>query len=594
MPHEKLTSYIKHYIKKDKTNSALMLTGDWGTGKSYYIKNNLIPDLKKENYNIILVSLYDLKTTSEISKNIYIELRLKKFQPKNEALATGEYVAKTIFKGVSGVFGFDLNMSESSIKKLYKTVNLSNKLIILDDVERSQINILDLLGYVNSLVEQDNVKVLMIVNEKEFIHYKEITEKIKNDNNPYDSNTHSIREYTEDTIEYLKAKEKTVFDTILYKNDFKPAIKHIIEKYDNSIILKFSNDVDVSEIYSIMKFYNNFNLRSFIFACQKTVDIFEKVHDNKDYDFYKCIFFGILIYSLKIKSGKIINWTDEENYSITLGNEKYPLFRFCFNYIQEQEFDNSLVLPAKLAYENRKLYAKNKSRNDKDLLTLFYYHIHYENEIKQAVQSISKRLDDPNDISFYDYGAIGIYLIIIKNILQINIDDIKSKLINNLKGRGHQLKIEEIFQVAMPNDDDSMMREYEILHNSMVSSLKENLSIFPDFNYLPEQVNKLYTEIIKSNNFIANGSFIQYFDIKKLADLFFKCNPEQKDKIRGIFLSVYRITNIKNFLGNDAYYIEKLKKLIEEDIKKCEDDKIQKLQYNFFIQNLDDILTNLL
>ncbi len=33
MTNEELNSYILHYLTKDKTNSAIMLTGDWGTGK---------------------------------------------------------------------------------------------------------------------------------------------------------------------------------------------------------------------------------------------------------------------------------------------------------------------------------------------------------------------------------------------------------------------------------------------------------------------------------------------------------------------------------------------------------------------------------
>lgn len=40
MTNEELNSYILHYLTKDKTNSAIMLTGDWGTGKSYYIQHS--------------------------------------------------------------------------------------------------------------------------------------------------------------------------------------------------------------------------------------------------------------------------------------------------------------------------------------------------------------------------------------------------------------------------------------------------------------------------------------------------------------------------------------------------------------------------
>lgn len=38
MDFEQLNNTIKNYLDNDKTNSAIMLTGEWGSGKSYYIK----------------------------------------------------------------------------------------------------------------------------------------------------------------------------------------------------------------------------------------------------------------------------------------------------------------------------------------------------------------------------------------------------------------------------------------------------------------------------------------------------------------------------------------------------------------------------
>lgn len=37
MDFEQLNNTIKNYLDNDKTNSAIMLTGEWGSGKSYYI-----------------------------------------------------------------------------------------------------------------------------------------------------------------------------------------------------------------------------------------------------------------------------------------------------------------------------------------------------------------------------------------------------------------------------------------------------------------------------------------------------------------------------------------------------------------------------
>ena len=168
MDNGELTEYIKHYLEKDKTRSAIMLTGGWGTGKSYYIQNELTPALQREKANeCITISLYGLRSVSEISKSIYLELRAKFLQSRNETTATGRLIAKTIVKGLINRFGINLSTSQDEMQKLYESIDLSGKLIILEDVERSQIDILELFGYVNNLVERDGVKLLLVVNEDE-------------------------------------------------------------------------------------------------------------------------------------------------------------------------------------------------------------------------------------------------------------------------------------------------------------------------------------------------------------------------------------------------------------------------------------------
>ena len=109
MTNKELSSYIKHYVEKDKTKSAIMLTGEWGTGKSHYIKNELIPFLAENGgHKSILVSLYGLSGISEISKSIYLEARLGVLNAKSEGIAAGKLGVTTVIKGVSSFFGIEL------------------------------------------------------------------------------------------------------------------------------------------------------------------------------------------------------------------------------------------------------------------------------------------------------------------------------------------------------------------------------------------------------------------------------------------------------------------------------------------------------
>ena len=48
MTVDELNCYIKHYLEEDKTKTAIMLTGEWGSGKTYYVENVLVPFLQEQ------------------------------------------------------------------------------------------------------------------------------------------------------------------------------------------------------------------------------------------------------------------------------------------------------------------------------------------------------------------------------------------------------------------------------------------------------------------------------------------------------------------------------------------------------------------
>ena len=66
-------------------------------------------------------------------------------------------------------------------------------------------------------------------------------------------------------------------------------------------------------------------------------------------------------------------------------------------------------------------------------------------KVLNAVQSVTRRLENISDISFYDYRAIAVYLIMMKDTLEFDIEEAKKRLIGNLEGRGDKLKITNIF-----------------------------------------------------------------------------------------------------------------------------------------------------
>ena len=604
MTYQDLNQYILHYLTEDKTKSAIMLTAPWGSGKSFYIQNELKPFLEKEengSHKCLVVSLYGLKELSEISKALYLESRAKFLNNNSEKMEAGKLATKTILKGVTSFLGIDLSHSDEDMQKLFESIDLSGKLIILEDLERSGIDILEVLGYVNNLVEQDGVKVLLVANEEAIKQYKPLTTTTEDQQNVvelmYKATDNNDREFTETAKKYLEIKEKTISDTIQFEEDYSMAISDIIHLFDDEIVNRFANDSNIKDILNVMKSCETFNLRSFIFACQKLSDIFKKL-DKKylsDDNFVKAIFFGTLFFVLRQRNGKDEKWGQEKYFSVELGNEKAPLFKFCYDYITRQIERLDEVEDAYQSYLELMLYDSNRSNGDSDINTLQTYYIQTESNVLNALQSIEKRLENPEDISFYQYGTIAVYSILIKSLLGYDIDKIKKHLIENLKGKGNKLQLEQIFTTIMGDECTAEQKEeYESLRKEMAKSLKICGETIPEFDYLPEQSNLFCDSIIKNESrFYIQKSFAAQFDMKRLSEMFKGCTAKQKQNIRGAFVGMYQVGNIRDFLMNDKESIELLLDYIKSDRAGDIGDAIQKLQYDWFIKNLIKIVRKL-
>ena len=334
------------------------------------------------------------------------------------------------------------------------------------------------------------------------------------------------------------------------------------------------------------------NLRSVIYACQKTADIFECITGAEGYseDFLTTIFYGVVFFSLRLHAGSKIKWDGLEQYSLELGSSSHPLFRFCFDYIIEQRLETASIVKAAEAFKVFRLYDRNKSLSDPDLQTLNSYYLHTEVEVQQAVQSITQRLHNPEDISFCDYGTIATALIAVKYNLGIEIEAAKELLVNNLRGRNEKLREEELFWYTLSESEEAAQEEYATLRESMIKALNESHGVIPDFDYLPEQATVFKNYVFdNSGKFYSKHGFAKYLDINRLVDMFSKCTPAQMHEVRSAFHSIYRITNVREFFLEDLPAISTLLKEIEQTWERSDVDRVQSMHYKWFIDNLAEI-----
>ena len=590
MTNSELNEYILHYLKEDRTKSAIMLTADWGTGKSYYIQNELIPFLGKEengSYSCVVVSLYGLKSVEEISKSLYLESRMK-FLPKgSEGYATGKFAVKTVVKGITSFLGVDLSKTEEELQELYQSVDLSGKLIILEDIERSGINILEVLGYINNLVEQDEVKVLLVVNEDEILKYHD------SEPDKY-GQTHKIPD--ENTVIYLETKEKTVGDTISYFGDIKTAISNLILSFGNEILNRFSVEGQINDIITMMTLRDNFNLRTFLFACQKVSDIYNKLGIIED-ETAQTIFFSVLSLAMQIKSGYFPNWEGSDSISIELGFGNFPLYRFCYDYIRWQEFDVNKVQEAFEAHKKLKLYDPHgESIQDKDLGAIFYYYEHSEEEVLASLKNIESRLDNSEDIPIYCYSKLAYSLVACHTILGFDYSSCKSKMVSNMQQHGKEIDSDLLFLNRFEFEDETEKREFTDFSQALRDAVGVSTHTAFDFSYKPDDIHSFYIYITRNKGKVTAGhAFISKFNLDRLFDMIFVCNPNQLHDWRGVLWAVYRNSTRADFLETDRIFMEELINKLSSRLSEGKSgmDRIVLFQIDLLVKNLQKFIEQL-
>lgn len=184
-----ITDIILKYIDEEIYSYAIMIDGEWGCGKTYYIKECLIGAIEAhENQKIlnnqeykarqvIYISLYGMKSIDEISKQVFIKSYLSKAENATGLGKAGVKVVGTVlptlFDVINSKIGTSLSVDNVS-DSIEKFLPARDKILIFDDLERCDCPINEILGYINSFVEQDGLKVILVANQKEIGrgHYK--------------------------------------------------------------------------------------------------------------------------------------------------------------------------------------------------------------------------------------------------------------------------------------------------------------------------------------------------------------------------------------------------------------------------------------
>jgi hypothetical protein len=199
-PNYHIYEFLNYYAHLPHAPSyAVMLSGEWGIGKTYLIKK-VMTGLEHEDVKSIYVSLYGLTSSDQIADAIFRSI-YPLLDKKGVAIAGAVGKAVMKYVNISPDFKSDDFLSHSN-----------ERLYIFDDLERTSMPLPEALGYINALVEHDACKVVVISNEKVLLDdeangYQIVKEKLFGRTLVVKSSFHDALEYFVSNIPSNGAKE---------------------------------------------------------------------------------------------------------------------------------------------------------------------------------------------------------------------------------------------------------------------------------------------------------------------------------------------------------------------------------------------------
>ena len=588
--NDKLINIVTDYLLEDRYTQAILIDGKWGTGKTFFVKEKLIPTLKNDSSlkytNIYYLSLYDIKDLNELTNKIYLTLFenffKNKFGEKRGKNITNKLnlFSKAINIGLnalnnSNILGF--NITKDDLPKFEDLIDLKNISLFLDDVERCKIDINELLSFINTLTEQNNIKVILIANEEEINHiqyYNNLPEKymlalnkkINFDKLSTDDNTKKEKldkEQLTERIHYLfsakdlyaKTKEKTIMLTINYNPNFEDLYDTIVEKYCRNEQLQKRLLKYKSTILDIFKQKKHTNIRTLIFgiiSLEKLYPILTSIsYTPRKYlnkEIYNCLKSTFTL-AIKIKS-KHINNLNYDNITDSQYIDNSFIFEFMlYHHLDENKIKENLIYKIKhknLAFNKLQYYSYLKSDEE-----VYFYLKQLYNELTSSIYPIK------------EYPSIISRLLKLKSIgFTIDLKIYQNCMIDKIDS-------EENISFDILENFNKNARIYNITSNTYIKNLKK--SILNKLTYLPQAffLNKWDNDIITyfkehQHIFYLFKEFLSLINIDMIIKKLIKADKNEVSNFSTVLYIFYHIDNANEYFTNDLdsinYLLNKLRK----------------------------------
>lgn len=290
---KELLTVVLDYLKTEKVDYAILIKGPWGCGKTHFFKNSLLPEIIKHALKPIYISLYGISRTEDIAKKIFLGINPKLGSGTGQKLSEIAKVAATAFNVDTGKFKANTWLK---VKKDF--------VLCFDDLERAKLDVEEVLGYINSFVEHDHLRTIIIANEDE------IVEREREDSLEGKKEEASPQAATVRKTSYQRIKEKLIGITFEHKPEIESVLSKIIDTDVTENDLKDFLKQHKSLILEILRNSGSQNIRILkhaIFAFRPLYLHLNTKHRAIMQDFAIKILILVLSISFEVKSGEIGN-----------------------------------------------------------------------------------------------------------------------------------------------------------------------------------------------------------------------------------------------------------------------------------------------
>lgn len=622
LSNDEIVEVIIEHFKNSILKQAIMIDGEWGSGKTHFVKHQLIPKLKNEfiqnqnessssNYKVLYISLYGFESCSQIYEAIYGEFvnsKLEKMGNNKFLVSSGiQVLSKLISTGLSAV-----NIDTEKLPKLEDLLCLDNMILIFDDLERCIIEVNQVFGCINSLVEHSNTNVVIVGNQNEIgklTYVEDLPHKynISLNNNLKFKDKHSDDEANKDnakvSFEELKKRSKLLFPNDILYEEIKEKLIGIIIKYrgnlKRTLPLLITENFTSSGVGNYLKNqeefitrlfseYEHYNFRTVIFALESFSKITEAIpnltneHDPFIDDEKKKILEYIIRLSIYLKSGdKGYDWNDSsQKYGMIYlsGNfyngDKVFGYKFIDDYLLSRYFDKTEIakqlkeIITKNRIEKKEKLSLQEEKDEIDNLTynqIIPWYMHEDNVLQNSLKNIYEELSQ----FLYPPEYFKEIIIMLMQMDHQGFDDINYEKYTDKIGEYIETNFKETDNLNW--DVLSTDSEFTKKYNEIIEPLKEiekniKKTEKDSLDYIISSGDGWGHEFQeyckdKKDDFFYNQEFIKNIDIDNLIEVMKKSKLADLYKFLNAIDLVYSFRNLEDCFSSD---IISLKELLEK------------------------------